>query len=389
VTRTTRRDLAPHRRHRRHALTLVFVLAITAVAAFAALAGNSRAQGVGGVTGEGAPINTARPKITGVARQGQTLTAHPGRWVGTRPITYAYRWLRCVPTGPTCVSVETAVNARYTLASADVGASLRVVVVAITSKGSGRATSVRTGVVQPAVQPLRTVALWNMDEVDGTVMHDSAGGHDGSVNSVILGLPGASGSAFGFNGLSSFVEVPSAVDLNPGNASIVASVRLSTTGSPPSAPGDWDLLRKGDYDPTSSEYKIELQHSGQASCGFEGAAGYSEIIAGPAVNDGQWHLVQCVKAQTEISLIVDGSVFSQAANVGSIENDAPVVIGGRPGADWYRGTLDDVRIQIGVPSNRGCKSARSAGRERWLHVCRIDVKERRADRNWHRLSPPR
>jgi hypothetical protein len=272
--------------------------------------------------------------------------------MGTRPITYGYRWLRCLPPRTTCVLVERAVSARYTLADADVGASLKVVVVATTSKGSGRATSARTGVVQATVQSLRTVALWNMDEVDGTVMHDSVGGHDGSVNSVILGLPGASGTAFGFNGLSSFAEVPKAADLNPGTADTVVGVRLNTTGSPPPAPGDWDLVRKGDYDPTSSEYKIELQHSGQASCGFEGTAGYSEIIAGPAVNDGQWHLIQCVKATTEISLIVDGSVFSQAANVGAIENDAPLVIGGRPGADWYRGTLDDVSIQIGVAPNR-------------------------------------
>jgi hypothetical protein len=341
------------KRHGRHTLPLAFALAIAAVVALSALASDSRAQTVGVVTTEGVPINMARPKITGVARQGETLTAHPGRWSGTRPITYGYRWLRCVPARTTCVSVKTAVSPRYTLAGADVGDSLRVVVVATTSKGSARAMSAPTGVVLAKVQPLRPVALWSMDEVDGTVMHDSVGGHDGSVNSVILGLPGASGNAFGFNGVSSFAEVPSAADLNPGAANIVIAVRLSTPYSPPPAPGDWDLVRKGDYDPTSSEYKIELQHSGQASCGFEGAAGYSEIIAGPAVNDGQWHLIQCIKAPTQISLIVDGSVFSQAANVGTIENASPVVIGGRPGADWYRGTLDDVSIQVGVAPNRG------------------------------------
>ena len=40
---------------------------------------------------------------------------------------------------------------------------------------------------------------------------------------------------------------------------------------------------------------MEYQPSGQASCGFNGSSGYSEMTAGPAINDGQWHTVQCVK----------------------------------------------------------------------------------------------
>jgi hypothetical protein len=344
------RDVPRRRRHRR-ALTLAFALAITAAAALAAPTSNHRAEAA--VHPNAAPVSRVRPTITGTARQGQTLTANPGRWVSTKPITYGYRWLRCLPTRSTCARVQQAINRRYTLTDGDIGFSMRVVVVATTSNGTGRATSPRTGVIEAAVTQLRTVALWHMDEADGTVMHDAVGGHDGSINSTILGLPGSSGTAFGFNGLSSYASVPSADDLNPGTATIVVSVALNTTSDPPPAPADWDLVRKGDYDPTSSEFKIELQHSGQASCGFEGSAGYNEIIAGPAVNDGRWHLIQCVKAPTEVSLVVDGSVFSQAANIGSIENDAPVVIGGRPGADWYQGMLDEVSIQTGVGPNRG------------------------------------
>jgi hypothetical protein len=33
--------------------------------------------------------------------------------------------------------------------------------------------------------------------------------------------------------------------------------------------------------------------------------------------------------------------------VGSISNKAPMVIGSRPGGDWYSGDLDELTIQIG------------------------------------------
>ncbi len=92
---------------------------------------------------------------------------------------------------------------------------------------------------------------------------------------------------------------------------------------------------------------MEFQESGQASCGFKGSAGYAELIAGPALNNGQWHIIQCVKTSSAIKVIVDGQTFSQAANVGSIANTTSVVIGARPGSDWYEGSLDEASIQIG------------------------------------------
>src|SRR5256885_735892 len=41
------------------------------------------------------PVNTSLPTVTGTAQVGQTLTASPGSWSGTQPISYAYQWRRC------------------------------------------------------------------------------------------------------------------------------------------------------------------------------------------------------------------------------------------------------------------------------------------------------
>lgn len=41
-----------------------------------------------------APANTVAPSISGTPQVGQTLTANPGTWTGTAPITYTYKWKR-------------------------------------------------------------------------------------------------------------------------------------------------------------------------------------------------------------------------------------------------------------------------------------------------------
>ena len=208
--------------------------------------------------------------------------------------------------------------------------------------GSQTAASAATAVVWTS----SPVALWHMDETSGSTMFDSIGQSNGTLHSVTLGQAGFSGLAYGFNGSTSYVSVPSAGSMNPGSANFSFTIHMKTTGTPPPPPEDWDLIRKGDFPTPGGEYKMEYQESGQASCGFKGSAHYAEIIAGPALNDGQWHTITCVKTSSDIELIVDGQAYSQAANVGSIANTDPVIIGSHPGADWYLGSLDEASIRI-------------------------------------------
>ena len=195
------------------------------------------------------------------------------------------------------------------------------------------------------------VALWHMNELSGTVMSDSIAGHDGTLHSVQTGLPGASGTAYGFSGSSgsggsnSYVSVPSASDFNPGSADVSLTVHLKATSVP--ATPDWDVIRKGYYTTPGGEYKMEYQPSGQASCGFKGSITYTELVAGPPLNDGQWHTVECVKSFSQVQLIVDGQTFSKTTTVGTIANSDPVVIGAYPGSEFFQGALDEVSIETG------------------------------------------
>ena len=291
-----------------------------------------------------APANTVAPTITGSAQAGQVLTAVPGTWTGTQPIAYAYAWRRCDSGGAICAPISGATGSSYTVATADVGSTLRVVVTASNAAGSGTATSAATAQVTATQTQPGLVALWHMDETSGTSMFDAVGGHTGTLHSVSLGQPGALGTAYGFTG-SSYVSVPTKGDLNPGSANLTVTIRIKTTSAP--ATPDWDIIRKGLYTTAGGEWKMEYQPSGQASCGFKGSSGYSEMTAGPAINNGQWHTVQCVKTSTGIKVVVDGAATSKTAGIGAISNTDAVPIGARPGSEFFKGSLDEASVQIG------------------------------------------
>ncbi len=298
------------------------------------------------------PANTTPPTISGTAQVGQTLTASPGSWSGAQPLTYAYQWQRCDASGASCTAISGASQPTFTIAPHDLGSTLVVAVTASNSAGSATASSAPTAVVGTSSGQPALVALWHMNETSGTTMYDAVGSDNGTNHNVQLGVPGFAGTAYGFNGSSSYVSVPSTDDLNPYNANVTVSIDLKTTGTPPPPPGDWDLIRKGDYHSPGpwNEFKMELQQNGQLSCGFEGTGGYVELQAGPAVNDGQWHTAQCVKTTTAIEVVVDGQVFSKSAKLGSISNTLPLVVGAHPGADWYNGSLDEASLQFASQS---------------------------------------
>jgi hypothetical protein len=96
------------------------------------------------VTWSGAPANSSPPTISGTPQDGRTLTANPGSWTGTAPISYAYRWRRCDAGGANCADIPGATASTYALGADDVGKTIRVAVTASNAEGSGTATSAST-----------------------------------------------------------------------------------------------------------------------------------------------------------------------------------------------------------------------------------------------------
>src|SRR3954465_12629664 len=103
-----------------------------------------------------APQNIGEPVVSGRTVQGQTLSTGTGRWNGTRPLTFRYRWLRCDASGGgvngvTCTSIPGETRRTLVLRRVDVGHRIRSRVIASNADGTASANSNPTpGVVQPS-----------------------------------------------------------------------------------------------------------------------------------------------------------------------------------------------------------------------------------------------
>jgi hypothetical protein len=202
-----------------------------------------------------------------------------------------------------------------------------------------------------------TVDVWHMNETDGPTMADSSGSHPGTLHNVALGQPGDPGfpgTAYGFDGVSSYVVVPDAEDLNAFGQDVHIALSLKTSTVP--AVPDYDLFRKGQF--PGQEYKIELQPNGQVSCEFRGSVANFTIQAGPDLHDGVWHRIECVKLNASMSLTIDGVTWTHTVTIGSISSPYDIIVGAYPGSDWYQGGLDEVSFQTSGEAGRA-KARRS------------------------------
>lgn len=93
------------------------------------------------------PSVATAPVISGTLQSGQILTTTNGTWTSAGPLSYTYRWQRC---GATCSDISGATGATYTLADADVGSTIDVVVDATNSGGGASSTSTETATVAAA-----------------------------------------------------------------------------------------------------------------------------------------------------------------------------------------------------------------------------------------------
>ena len=96
------------------------------------------------VEGTSTPANASAPTISGSPNVGSTLTANPGSWTGSAPITFKYQWEICGANGDACHDIAGAATQTYQVKTADPGNTVRVRVTGSNSAGSNSATSAAT-----------------------------------------------------------------------------------------------------------------------------------------------------------------------------------------------------------------------------------------------------
>jgi RHS repeat-associated protein len=112
---------------------------------------------------QGKPFARHQPLVSGVGREGQTLTA-TGDWTGSAPIGYAWEWLRCSSTGADCESIWDATGESYVVSGDDIGQSIRARISATNAAGSVTATSAERPIQSCTTVFTPTAGEWNVPE---------------------------------------------------------------------------------------------------------------------------------------------------------------------------------------------------------------------------------
>ena len=261
------------------------------------------------------PANTGPPTLTGPAVQGQTLTTSNGSWSGS-PTGYSYQWEDCNSSGGSCTGISNATASSYTLASGDVGHTIRSVVTAGNGGGSNPASSAQTAVVTVPAPTNTTAPTLSGSAVQGQTLTTSNGSWSGSPTGYSYQWEDCSSAGGSCATISS--ATASSYTLGTGDvghtirsvvtatnsggsapASSAASSVVSTAGSAPSNTGapvisgqtvQGDLLSASNGSwgngPTSYGYQWEDCDSTGGSCAnISGATASTYTLASGDVND--------------------------------------------------------------------------------------------------------
>lgn len=140
------------------------------------VAGSASATVLTAAVAAAAPANTALPTVSGIAREGATLTATTGSWSGTAPIAYDFRWKRCAADGSGCATITGAQSQTYVPTAADGGSTLRITVIARNAGGQRTATSAQTQLVATLPPISTSPPVLSGAAREGTALTTSLGG---------------------------------------------------------------------------------------------------------------------------------------------------------------------------------------------------------------------
>ncbi len=190
------------------------------------------------------------------------------------------------------------------------------------------------------------VGWWRLN---GNAKDSSGNGNHGTVNgpTSTIGQGGSSNTAYNFDGVNDFIELPSDGLTSFGAFSISAWAKI--TGGPTAVNGHGYILHRGTSvtQGTSIYWIASISTSpfyGGGVSGFN-TGGYTTVTADTTT----WRLVTMTYDGTTVRVYIDGT-FRTSYSIGSITNSTSgnrIGIGGTPHDAAYRptlGAIDDVRV---------------------------------------------
>ena len=235
------------------------------------------------------------------------------------------------------------------------------IVIALGASASGLGAANGQTCITP---PPGMVAWWPLDELAGPTAVESVNGNNGTHINGPTPLAGEFVlNSLCFDGLTNYVEVPSAPDLNfgTGDLSVDAWVRTTTVGGVKVIVEKRGNLSTGVVGYSMYLYQGNLSFQladggGSNLCGCAPTRACTNYGAGAPgfVADGAWHHVAVTVNRTSITggtFYVDGAAvasFNPTCQPGSITNNGVLRIGsltlGPNGASLFNGCIDEVEL---------------------------------------------
>ncbi len=186
------------------------------------------------------PVSTSLPTISGVAKQGQTLTEAHATWTHN-PTGYVYQWLRCNSSGTNCSTISGATSQTYALAAGDAGYTIAVREIASNAGGDGApATSAVTAVVVPLAPVNTSPPTISGRPQQGATLNAFAGGWANAVDGYAyqwLRCDSGGASCQPISGATATSYVPVAADVGQTLAVRVTATNAGGSGVATSAAG--------------------------------------------------------------------------------------------------------------------------------------------------------
>ncbi len=211
----------------------------------------------------------------------------------------------------------------------------------VTATSTGKTRGKERAVQVELVLQGNVVGFWKLDEGQGNYAYDSTRYKDqGNIHGATW-TAGRYGSALSFNGVSNYVEVPSASILNLAyEITLDHWFRTSFPQSGKFMVMKGDPYRYGTYLTNSSRtlsFYVRLRNRGVKHVSYTRGSGFA---------DGKWHRVTGTFDGRYLKIYLNG-VLKGTSDIGSedtITLDNNPLYFARWGNSYFRGTLDEIKI---------------------------------------------
>lgn len=191
------------------------------------------------------------------------------------------------------------------------------------------------------LEDMGLVAHWRLDETDGSIAYDSAGGCDGSLNGDPIWRPDAgwAGGAIEFDGIDDYISTPFVLNPGAGRFSAFAWVKGGAPGQAVISQAEGTNWLAAD--PSAGKLMTALTPPSA------GRFIPPPLVSESVITDGAWHCVGVVWTGTERILYADDVQVARDMQSSIAGAAGGMYIGAhanlKPGS-FFSGLIDDVRI---------------------------------------------